>query len=59
LKKEDLGSRKKLKDMLGMYHETIDKERFLAKIFIPLHMKLNNIYRQNITHQAQIKKLTA
>jgi hypothetical protein len=35
LKKEDLGSRKKLKEMLGMYHETIDKARFLAKIFFP------------------------
>jgi hypothetical protein len=33
LKKEDLDSRKKLKGMMGMYHETIDKARFLAKIF--------------------------
>jgi hypothetical protein len=35
LKKEDLGSRMKLKEMLDMYEETIDKERFLDKIFFP------------------------
>jgi hypothetical protein len=44
LKKEDLGSRKKLKEMMVMYHETIDKARFLAKIFPPLQRKLENLY---------------
>jgi uncharacterized protein YaaN involved in tellurite resistance len=59
LKKEDLGSRMKLKEMLDMYHETIDKEIFLSKIFLPLHRKLKNIYSQNRSHQAQIGKLKA
>jgi uncharacterized protein YaaN involved in tellurite resistance len=59
LKKEDLGSRKKLKEMMGMYHETIDKAIFLAKIFLPLHRQLKNLYRQNRSHQAQIRKLKA
>jgi hypothetical protein len=45
--------------MLDMYEETIDKERFLAKRFFPLHRKLKNVYRQNITHQAEIRKLKA
>jgi hypothetical protein len=37
LKKEALDSRKKLKGMTGMYHETIDKAKFLDKILLPLH----------------------
>jgi hypothetical protein len=57
LKKEDFGSGMKLKEMLDMYHETIDKVIFLDKIFLPLHRKLKNLYRQNMTHQAKIKKL--
>jgi hypothetical protein len=59
LKKEDLGSRIKLKEMLDMYEETIDKARFMAKRFFPLHRKLKNVYRQNRTHQAEIRKLKA
>jgi hypothetical protein len=59
LKSEDSGYRKKLKGMMGMYHETIDKARFIAKIFLPLHMQLINLYRQNISYQAQIRKLKA
>jgi hypothetical protein len=35
LKNEDFASRKKLKEMLGMCHETIDKAIFLDKIFLP------------------------
>jgi hypothetical protein len=57
LKKEELNSRKKLKAMMGMYHETIDKVSFLAKIFLPLHIHLRNLYRKNRSHQAQIRKL--
>jgi hypothetical protein len=55
--KEDLDSRNNLKGVLGIYHETIDKARFLDKIFFPLHKQLKNIFRQNRSHQAQIKKL--
>jgi uncharacterized protein YaaN involved in tellurite resistance len=44
---------------MGMYHDTIDKEAFLAKRFLPLHRQLRNLYRQNRSHQAQIRKLKA
>jgi uncharacterized protein YaaN involved in tellurite resistance len=57
LNKGDLDSRRKLKEMLDMYEETIDKARFLDKIFFPLHRKLKNLYRQNMTHQVEIRKL--
>jgi hypothetical protein len=57
LKNEDLGSKNKLSKIMGMYHDTIDKEMFLAKIRFPLHKNLKNIYRKNRSHQAQIKKL--
>jgi hypothetical protein len=40
LKKKGLESRKNTKEVMGMYHETIDKEIFLNKRFFPLHMKL-------------------
>jgi hypothetical protein len=59
LKKEDVDSRNKLTRMMGMYHETIDKARFLAKISLPLHRQIRNLYRQNRSHQAQIRKLKA
>ena len=54
-----MGSRIKLKEMLEMYGETIDKARFLGKRFFPLHRKLKNVYRKNKTHQDEIKKLKA
>jgi hypothetical protein len=45
LKKEYLGSRIKIKNMLDTSVEIIDKARFLAKCFFPLHRKLDNFYR--------------
>jgi len=42
-----------------MYKETIDKARFLAKRFLPLHRKLKNVYRQNRACQDEITKLKA
>jgi len=56
LKKEYFGSRINI-EMLNMYGETIDRERFMVKRVFPLHRKLKNVYRQNITHQAEIRKL--
>jgi hypothetical protein len=35
MKKEDLGSRMKLKEIIDMYHETIDKENSWLKYFYP------------------------
>jgi hypothetical protein len=43
LKGEGLAERKKLKDLMDMYLETIDKARFTTKIFLPLHRQLNNL----------------
>ena len=57
MKKEDLVSKRKLKGLMDMYHETIDKAKFIAKRFQPLHRQLKNLYRQNIAHQTQIKEL--
>jgi hypothetical protein len=54
-----LVSKRKLKGLMDMYHETIDKAKFIAKRFQPLHRQLKNLYRQNIAHQTQIKELKA
>jgi hypothetical protein len=47
LKGEGLAKRKKLKDVMDMYLETIDKASFIEKIYMPLHRQLKNLYRQN------------
>jgi hypothetical protein len=57
LKEEELVSKRKVKGLMDMYHETIYKAIFISKMFWPLHRKLRNLYRQNIAHQAQIKEL--
>jgi chromosome segregation ATPase len=57
LKKEELVSERKIKGLMDMYHETIDKERFIAKRFLPLHRQLKNLYKQNRAHHAQIREL--
>jgi DNA polymerase III delta subunit len=57
LKGEGSDERKKLKDLMDMYMETIDKARFTTRIFLPLHRQLRNLYRQNRDLQSQIRKL--
>jgi hypothetical protein len=57
LKGEGLVERKKLKDIMDMYIETIDKSKFIEKRFLPLHRRLKNLYRQNIGLKAQIRRL--
>jgi hypothetical protein len=59
LKKENLEARIKLKDMLDLYEETIDKARYMAKRSLPLHRKLKNVYKQKRACQAEIRKLKA
>jgi hypothetical protein len=44
---EGLDEMKNFKDLMDMYLETIDKARFIAKRFMPLHRKIINLYRQN------------
>jgi hypothetical protein len=57
--KEDLETRIKLKDMLDLYEETIDKARYMAKRSLPIHRKLKNVYKQKRACQAEIRKLKA
>jgi hypothetical protein len=45
MKKGELVAKKKLKGLMDMYHETIDKAKFIAKRFRSLHRKLKNLYR--------------
>jgi hypothetical protein len=52
-----LVEKKKLNELMEMYHETIDKAKFIAKRFRPLHRQLRNLYRQNIAYQSQIRRL--
>jgi hypothetical protein len=40
-----------------MYRGTIEKDKFIAKRFRPLHRQLRNLYRQNISYQSQIRGL--
>jgi peptidoglycan hydrolase CwlO-like protein len=55
--KGELVAKKNLNGLMDMYHETIEKARFIAKRFQPLNRQLRNLYRQNKSHQAQIRKL--
>lgn len=57
LKGEELAKRKKLKDLMDMYLETIDMARFTVRRFLPLHRQLKNLYKQNRDLQSQIRKL--
>jgi hypothetical protein len=54
-----LDSKIKLKEMLDIYEETIDKSRIMAKRYFLLHMQLKNVYRQKRACQAEIRKLKA
>jgi hypothetical protein len=55
--KEDLETQIKLKDMLDLYEDTIDKARYMAKRYLPLHKKLKNVYKQKRACQVEIKKI--
>jgi hypothetical protein len=57
MKKGEMGAKRNLKRLMDMYHETIDKAKFIAKRFQPLHRQLRNLYKQNKAHEAQIRKL--
>jgi hypothetical protein len=57
MKKGELVAKKKFKRLMDLYHEIVDKPRFIAKRFWPLHKQLRNLYRHNKAHHEQIKKL--
>jgi len=57
LKEEILTRRMKMKELMGMYHETLKLARFIARIFLPLHRKVKTRYRQKKSIQSQNRKL--
>jgi hypothetical protein len=59
MKKRESVSKNKIKGLMDMYHETIDKAKLISKRFLPLHRQLKNLYRQNKAHQTQIRELKA
>jgi hypothetical protein len=46
-----------MKELMDMYNDTLDLARFIARRFMPLHRKLQTLYRQNISIHSQNKKL--
>jgi hypothetical protein len=47
LKEESLSERRKMKELMDMYNETLDLERFAARRPLPLHRKLKTLYMKN------------
>ena len=50
-----MAENKKLSDLMDMYRVTLEKDKFIAKIFRPLHRQLKNLYKHNIAYQSQIR----
>jgi hypothetical protein len=46
LKEQILTERRKMKELMDMYNETLDLARFTARIFLPLHRQLKTLYRE-------------
>jgi hypothetical protein len=59
LKKENLDARIKLKDILELHDNTIDKAIYMVTRYLPLHRKLKNVYKYKRACQAEIRKLKA
>jgi hypothetical protein len=57
LKAESLTERRKMKELMDMYNETLDLERFSARRSFPLHRQLKTLYRKNKSFQSQNRKL--
>jgi hypothetical protein len=47
LKGEGLAERRKMKELMDMYNETLELAKFTARIFLPLHRQLRNLYKKN------------
>jgi hypothetical protein len=57
LKEESLTERRKMKELMDMYNETLYLARFTTRIFLPLRRQLNNMYMKNRSIQSQNRKL--
>jgi hypothetical protein len=47
LKGEILTERRKMKELIDMYNETLDMAIFTARRLLPLHRQLKTLYRKN------------
>jgi hypothetical protein len=47
LKGERLTERRKMKELMDMYNETLDLARFIARRLFPLHRQLQTLYKKN------------
>jgi hypothetical protein len=57
LMEERLTERRKMKELMDMYSETLDLVRFSARGALPLRRKLKILYRQNKSFQSKNIKL--
>jgi len=57
LKEEGLDDRRKMKEFMDNYKNTLDLEKFAARRALPLHKQLNNLYRINRGFESQNRKL--
>jgi len=57
LKAESLEDRRKMKDLMDNYNNTLDLEKFAARRALPFHKKLNNLYKKDRGFQSQNRKL--
>jgi hypothetical protein len=57
LKGEGLAKRKKMKELMDMYKETIDLANFTSRRFLPLDRLLRNLYKKKKDLQSQNIKL--
>jgi hypothetical protein len=53
LKEEILTERKRLKELMDMYSQTLDLERFSVRRALPIHRKIKTLYRKNKSFQSQ------
>jgi hypothetical protein len=57
LKAESLTKRRKMKELMDMYNETLDLARFTTRRLFPLHRQLKNLYRKNRSIQSENRNL--
>jgi hypothetical protein len=57
LKAEGLEDKRKTKELMDNYNNTLDLSKFTARRALPLHKKINNLYRLNKGFHSQNRKL--
>jgi hypothetical protein len=59
LKAKGLEDRRKMKELMYNYNNTLDLEKFASRRDLPLHKQPNNLYRLNKGFQSQNRNLKA